>query len=49
LVNAGLELVLGRSGEKRKEWVVGLHRGKEKKGGGLGRLGNMAQEGFGKF
>jgi hypothetical protein len=36
-------------GKKRKEWVAGLYRGKEKGGGGLGWLGNMAQEGFGKF
>jgi hypothetical protein len=31
-------------GKKRKEWAAGLHRGKDKGGGGLGRLGNMAQE-----
>jgi hypothetical protein len=30
-------------GKKRNEWAAGLHRGKEKVGGGLGRLGNMAQ------
>jgi hypothetical protein len=33
--------VLGRGGEEkeRKRWVAGLRRGKEKGGGGLGRLG----------
>jgi hypothetical protein len=36
-------------GKKRKEWAAGLHKGKEKVVGGLGRLGNMVQEGFRKF
>jgi hypothetical protein len=39
----------GRTGKKRKERAAGLHRGKEKGGGGLGRMGNLAQEGFGKI
>jgi hypothetical protein len=39
----------GRTGKKRKERAAGLHRGKEKGGGGVGRQGNLAQEGFGKI
>jgi hypothetical protein len=35
--------------KKRNGWATLLHKGKEKGGGGLGWLGNMAQEGFGKF
>jgi hypothetical protein len=39
--NYGHWLVLGRGGEEkeRKRWVAGLRSGKEKGGGGLGRLG----------
>jgi hypothetical protein len=39
----------GHAGMKMKERAAGLHRGKGKGGGGLGRLGNLAQEGFRKI
>jgi hypothetical protein len=39
LAGARLELGCGGEEKERKSWATGLRRGKEKGGGGLGRLG----------